>query len=110
MKPIDRKAAIAAYKDKTTRAGVFAVRCAVDGRTWVMESRHVETQQNSLWFALRQGAYPGNPALQRAWTAHGEAAFSFEVLECLPEDTSALLQRSELRAMASRWRSELDGV
>ncbi len=107
MKQIDRKAAIAAYKEQKTALGVFAVRCASDGRVWVMESNHLDTHQNSLWFSLRQGGYPGNPALQQAWKAHGEAAFSFEILERLPEDTSALLQRSELKAMAARWRDRL---
>jgi hypothetical protein len=107
MKQIDRKAAVAAYKEQKTSAGVFAVRCAADGRVWVMESRHLDTQQNSLWFSLRQGGYPGNPALQQAWKAHGEAAFSFEILERLPDDTSALLQRSELKVMALRWRERL---
>jgi hypothetical protein len=72
-----------------------------------MESRHLDTQQNSLWFSLRQGGHPGNPALQQAWKAHGEAAFSFEILERLPDDTSALLQRSELKAMSVRWRERL---
>ena len=107
MKQIDRKAAVAAYKEQKTAAGVFAVRCSVDGRVWVMESSHLDTHQNSLWFSLRQGGYPGNPALQQAWKAHGEDAFTFEVLERLPEDTSALLRRSELKAMAGRWRTRL---
>lgn len=106
MDPKARKAAIAAYKDLKTPAGVFAVRCTVDGRVWVLESRHLDTHQNSLWFSLRQGSYP-DPGLQGAWKMHGEAAFQFEVLEHLPEDTSPTLLRTELKALASQWRERL---
>ena len=106
MNPIDRKAASAAYKESRTRIGAFAVRAA-DGQTWVGESTHLDTQKNGLWFSLRLGSAM-NRDLQAAWKAQGEAAFSFEVLEALPADTSDLLRKTALKALADDWRNRLD--
>jgi hypothetical protein len=109
MKGADRKAAIAAYKERKTIARVFAVRCAPSGQVWVGESRHLDTQQNGLWFALKQGGAM-NRSLQDAWNLHGEAAFSFEALEQLAEAPSAYLQRAALKDRAASWRSELNAL
>jgi hypothetical protein len=104
---IDRKAAIAAYKERKTRAGIFAVRCAATGQVWVGESRHVDTQQNGLWFSLKHGNYP-NRALQAAWAAHGADAFGLEILECLPdEDLTPYLQGRLLQERGQDWRAQL---
>lgn len=110
MKTPERRAAVAAYKDRKTPIGVCAVRCVADGRVWVLESRHLDTQQNSLWFSLRQGRCPSRPDLARAWAEHGEAAFRFEVLEALPDDISPLLMRSALTSLARTWRQKLGAV
>lgn len=106
---IDRKAAIAAYKERKTPAGVFVVRCTPTGQAWVGASRHLDTQQNGLWFALRQGG-ARNRDLQAAWTAHGEAAFSYEALERLPDDTSAYLLPSLLKERSRDWLARLDAL
>ena len=75
-----RREALRDYKERKTSAGVFAVRCVATGEVWAAGSRNVEAQQNSLWFGLRTGAHLNRP-LQAAWTAHGEAGFTYEVLE-----------------------------
>ena len=106
MTPIDRKAAISAYKDQKSIAGVCAVRCAADDRVWLVDSRNVDSQQNRIWFELRTGGHRDG-TLQAAWAAHGEAAFSFEVLDRLPEDISPLLLRAELKARLAAWRERL---
>ena len=102
----DRKAAIAAYKEIKTPAGVFAVRCRVDGQFWVMESRHLDTHQTSLWFSLRMGSYPDR-TLQAAWKIHGEAAFRFDVLQTLSEDVSPSMVRTELKILSRAWKDRL---
>jgi hypothetical protein len=50
-----------------------------------------------------------NPALQAAWTAHGEAAFAFEVLEAIQmEDSlSAYARDSLLKDRDAHWRAAL---
>ena len=102
----DRKAAIAAYREIKTPAGVFAVRCMVDGQFWVMESRHLDTHQTSLWFSLRMGSYPDR-ILQAAWKTHGEVAFRFEVLQTLAEDISPSMVRTELKILSRAWKDRL---
>jgi hypothetical protein len=105
MKTLDRKAAVAAYKERKTRIGAFAVRAA-DGQVWVGESTHVDTQKNGLWAGLRMGGSPFR-TLQAAWKAQGANAFTYEVLEALPDDTSDLMRKSALKALADGWRERL---
>ena len=55
MKIDDRKAAIAAYKKRKSAAGIYAVRCAPTGQTWIGQTLNLETIQNRIWFSLRAG-------------------------------------------------------
>lgn len=104
----DRKAAIAAYKERKPAYGVYAVICTATGEAWVGCSRHVDTQQNGLWFALRQGTST-HAALQAAWKQYGEEAFRFEELERLRDDFPEFSRRAELRKRQDLWRSRLQG-
>jgi hypothetical protein len=106
MAQTDRKALLAAYKDTKTIAGVFAVICNATGQVWVGASRHIDTQQNSLWFSLRMGNYLNRP-LQAAWREHGEAEFRFEQLDRLPEDTTPMARDTELRSRSALWLARL---
>lgn len=106
MTPQARRALVAAYKERKTIAGVFAVICTATGETWVGTSRHVDTAKNGLWFALRQGGSPFR-ALQAAWNANSEADFRFEQLDRLPEDISSLMRDMELKERTRRWIARL---
>jgi hypothetical protein len=55
------------------------------------------------------GGYP-NPALQAAWRQHGEAAFTFEVLESLPDETLAYIRQTLLKERLAFWRGTLDAA
>ncbi len=101
-----RKGAIAAYKARKPAFGVYAVVCTATGEAWVGASRHLDTQQNGLWFALRQSASP-HASLQAAWSRHGEAEFRFEELERLREDFPPLNRLDELKRRQSLWRARL---
>ena len=100
-----RKEIIRSHKEHAPAQGVFAVRCSADGSVWVSASRNLEKQQNQIWFGLRQGGLP-NPRLQAAWNEHGEAAFTFEVLEEV-KDENALLIEPLLKEREQQWRVEL---
>ncbi|OYX34473.1 MAG: hypothetical protein B7Y99_05505 [Caulobacterales bacterium 32-69-10] len=102
----DRKAAIAAYKDRKPALGVYAVVCTATGEAWVGHSRHVDTQRNGLWFTLRLGTSP-YPSLQAAWGRHGEEAFRFEELERLRDDFPEISRLDELKKRQALWRSRL---
>ena len=95
------------YKERKSVAGVYAVRCAPSGEVWTAGSRNVDVQQNSLWFGLRNGGHINRP-MQASWTAHGEAAFSFEVLERI--DDEALTPqgvRDQLKIRERHWLAAL---
>jgi hypothetical protein len=107
MTTADRKALIADYKDRETIAGVFAVIFSATGRAWVGQSRHIDTQQNGLWFALKMGGSPYR-SLQAEWTAHGADSFRFEQLDRLSPDLSDMTRKDELQKRAALWAARLE--
>lgn len=54
----DRKAAVAAYKERKSVAGVFAVRCGAAGAVWVGGAPDLDKIQNRLWFQPKMGGCP----------------------------------------------------
>jgi hypothetical protein len=103
----DRKALVAAWKQRPRRAGVYAVRCAPTGQDWVASAPEIDRREAGLWFTLRLGSHP-NRALQAAWNAHGAAAFRWEVLESfLVEDMSEWELGARLKSRERRWREAL---
>ena len=103
---IDRKAAIAAYKERKTIAGIFVVRCAASGETWVGQASNLETIQNRTWFTLRQGSHPCR-SLQAAWNAHGEAGLTFGECERLEDEETAYVRNALLKERCLHWQAEL---
>lgn len=98
------------YKERKQMRGVFAVRCAATGETWVSASPNLDTQQNGLWFQLRMGNHMNKP-LQAAWKAHGEAAFAYEILAELPEEErSDYALKADLKALEETWRTKLSAA
>jgi hypothetical protein len=106
MSKLDRKAAIAAYKEKPRADGIYAVICTATGQSWVGRSRCVDTQRNGLWFALRLGTSPF-AGLQAAWRDHGEEAFRFEELERLRADFPDVARAGELKSRQALWLARL---
>ena len=102
----DRRAAVAAYKERKPAFGVYAVICNATGDAWVGTSRHVDTQQNGLWFTLRQGGCR-HAALQAAWREHGEGEFRYEELERLRDDYPDIGRLDELKRRQALWRARL---
>ena len=102
-----RRQAVRDFKERKVLRGVFAVRCIPTGEVWVSASRNLDQQQNAIWFGLKNGGYI-NRAVQAAWTAHGEAAFAFEVLETFDDEAMGDLARADLsKARAAYWRDKL---
>ena len=101
-----RKAAVAAYKERKPTHGVFAVICSATGEAWVGQSRHLDTQRNGLWFALKHGSSP-HRSLQAAWKLHGPDNFRFEELERLRDDFPPLGRPNELKRRQTLWTTRL---
>ena len=104
---IDRKAAIAAYKERKTIAGIYVVRCAASAQAWVGQAPNLETIQNRIWFSLRQGSHTCR-SLQAAWNAHGEAGLSFGECERLEDEESDYVRSALLKERQLHWRAELN--
>jgi hypothetical protein len=109
MNQLDRKTAVAAYKERKSAFGVFAVICTATGQVWVGQSSHVDTHANRLWFALKHGTSP-HAALRDAWTLHGEDSFKFEELERLRDDYPELGRKDELKRRLALWKARLDAA
>lgn len=88
MKTADRKAAIAAYKERKAAPGIFAVRCLPTGEIWVGHAPDLATIKNRVWFALDHGSHRAQD-LQAAWNTHGADGFGFEELERVDPDQPA---------------------
>ncbi len=85
--------------------GIYVVRCTPTGEAWVGASRNLDKRQNALWFTLRVGSST-EKALQAAWTAHGDAAFSYEVVEETPDDNPHAID-ALLRERLAYWKTKL---
>lgn len=106
MKGEDRKAAVAAYKERKAAAGIYAVRCVSTGQRWLGRAPDLSTVQNRLWFTLRQGNSP-NRVLQAEWREHGADNFTFEEIERLEDEELAYVRDRALRDRLAHWRTEL---
>jgi hypothetical protein len=96
-----------AYAERERVQGVFAVRCAASDEAWVSSSRNLDTQKNSVWFALRMGGHP-NKAVQAAWNTHGEEAFVYEIVEEFSSDSlTPMGLRDLMKARERHWREAL---
>lgn len=103
----DRKQLVRDFKERKVVAGAFVVRCAPSGEVWVDVSPNLHNRQNGLWFSLRLGSHP-NRALVQAWKDHGEAAFTYEVVEELPDaERSQWEMTNALKDLSAKWREAL---
>jgi hypothetical protein len=107
MKTENRKAAIAAYKERKSSSGIFAIRCVATGEVWVGQTLSPDSIQNRIWFSLRQGSH-SNRALQAAWSASDGGGLNFELLERLDEEESAYVRDALLKERAGHWRATLE--
>jgi hypothetical protein len=107
MRGEERRAAIAAYKERKIAGGVYLVRCGASGEIWVGRWTNVDAIQSRIWFTLRQGTNP-NHELLGSWRRHGENQFQFEVLERVDDEDSSYIRSAFLKERAAHWRSALN--
>ena len=101
----DKKAAIAAYKERKTIAGIFVIRSRASAEEWVGQAPNLEKIQNRIWFTLRQGSHTCR-TLQAAWTAHGPDSLAFGECERLEEEETAYIRDARLKERALHWRTQ----
>lgn len=103
---LDRKAAARDFKLRAPERGIFALRCAPAGLTWVGATHHLDSEYKKLSFILRGGLHR-EAGLQAAWARHGEAGFAFESLEKLDPETTAMLLGDLLQQRKRHWAQKL---
>ena len=95
------------YLETTIRAGVYAIKNTVTGRTLVAGNMNVEGVLNRHRFELRHGTHR-NVLLSQDWAAHGESSFTFEVLDRVkPREDSTFDVARELDDLVALWRQEI---
>jgi len=105
----DRKAAVAAYKERKSVCGIYALRCAPSGGVWVGYAADMEKIRNRLDFTLRSGATP-HRSLKEAVQTHGAQAIAFEILEEKEEEGPGFARDAWRKARLAHWREELGAV
>jgi hypothetical protein len=103
---MNRKEAIAEYKNRKTPRGTFVVRFADDGPAWVDATPDLYAAKNGLLFMLRNGMH-SNEGLQAEWNARGESSFRYEVLEKLEDDLAPMAWRDLLKDKKKEWVERL---
>lgn len=106
----ERRAAVAAYRERARPAGIYALRCIATGETWIGQNPDLEAIKNRLWFTLRMGSHRTSPRLQQAWQEHGADSFVFEVLEQVSEDEPVHDLRGHLKRRLAHWQQELGAL
>lgn len=106
MQPKEKKAAIAAYKERKVAGGIYAVRCRTTDRRWIGWAPNLSTIQNRLWFALRLGSSPHH-TLQAAWNEHGGENFTLEEVERLDDEEIPFVRDRVARERHAHWRAAL---
>jgi len=105
MQQATRREIIQQFKERKTPRGIFAIRCAPTSETWVGSATNLDAAWNSLRFQLN--AVHRNQQLLAAWRQHGEPAFTFEVLESLPDDIDPINLHDTLKDRRLAWAAEL---
>ena len=98
----DRKEAIRRFKEQKPDVGIYALRCTATGHVWVGASKNLEATRNRCWFSLRNGLNL-DPSLHGEWTAHGEPAFQYEILDRLEKDLHPLEVDDLLKEKVIDW-------
>ncbi|PZU47672.1 MAG: hypothetical protein DI568_09005 [Sphingomonas sp.] len=106
--PADRKAQIAAWKERRVTAGVYALRCPAADGLWIGRAPDISTIERRIRFTLRSSG-SAQRDLQAAFTAHGDEALSFEVLERLEPDADGPVPDYLLRSRHESWLARLGG-
>lgn len=103
MENARKKDLIREYKEQKSTPCIFAVRCG--DQVWVGPSKNLQKQQNSIWFQLRQNGHM-NKAMQAAWNAGDDAAFTFKVLEEVTDENPQMIALL-LKERDVYWREQL---
>jgi len=84
------------------QCGVYAIRLKHSTKAYIGSSVDIVSRWTHHRFMLRRGRHK-TPALQAAWTEHGEAAFEFVVVEHCEKDNLRLREDQWIMATPDRY-------
>jgi hypothetical protein len=95
------------YKNTPKTAGVYRILNTVNGKSFLAGTLNLHGVLERDRFVLGMGSHMCRP-LQEEYRAHGAVSFVFEILETLPEETDATVNRSEdLAILEQIWLDKL---
>jgi hypothetical protein len=103
---VNRKEAIAEWKNCKVPRGTYVVKFSDDGPVFVDATPDLGAAKNLLLASLRVGSH-WNKQLQAEWNAHGETAFRYEILEELEDDLEPMVWRDLLKDKKKEWVAKL---
>lgn len=106
MQGAERKAAIAAYKERKVAIGIYALACAATGQRWIGRAPDLAKIENRIRFSLAHDAAL-RPSLKAALKEHGPDAIDFEVLESVETDKLPYERDRFLKDRQEHWREKL---
>ena len=89
------------------RAGVYQLHNTVNGKLYIDSSVNVDGTRTSKLFQLKMGKAVFNRAVQQDLKEHGASAFTFSVLEVLPEGIPEVLLERHLLILKTQWLERL---
>ncbi len=102
----ERKAAIAAYKERKPVAGLYALRCCPTGELWVGRTADLDAMRRRMAFTLAHGVFT-RPSLRSAWRTHGADAFAYEEVERFDPDEDPDVRDRLLKKRLEHFREVL---
>jgi len=100
-----RKELLQEYQERPPQYGIFAVRNSKTGEVWVGASKNIDFQESGLW-VRRRGKLRMIKVGQKSWNKHGEAKFSYSILERITETDPHVVERI-MPERAAAWRAQL---
>lgn len=88
---------------EAVRGGIIVIRNERNGKVLLAASQNPQGLINRYRYQLAAGAH-ANRELQEDWQSQGEAAFSFAVLDLIPENATD--PEGELEALAALWMEQ----
>jgi hypothetical protein len=104
---MDRKAMIRSYRERRPAMGIFQVRNRRTGKVLIGATTDVPAMLNRQRAQLRLGVHP-NRELQADWSALGDDAFAFEILDTITRPDHAVGDpREDLKLLETMWLQQL---
>src|SRR5437016_13977117 len=105
MKHEQRKTAVAAYRERKTAAGIYAVVCLGSASGGSAGRRTSIASRTGCGSPGGMATARTRPCLQAAWTAHGAETFAMEIIERLDEETLSYVRDRVLKDRLAHWCS-----